>query len=230
MHKTLAWSGKENRITKFMIKLSHLKPFAGGCKRNCYIHPEDANKVIKIIPPDKSPEVLHSQKIWIRRLFHSPRSLDANRTERKKFEQLQQKLGNLKEKIPHLVEYFGKAETDLGEGLVFEAIRNFDGEVAESISDASKTGGYDKAELLKALDCMSQSNNDATIYNDVGRNNIVVQILKSDYEGSPKYKFYVVDGIQCRALIPITEYSEPYARARKAKKIGRIKNFIIHNF
>ena len=213
-----------------MIKLSHLKPFAGGCKRDCYLHPEDASKVIKIIPPHKSPEVLHSQKFWIRRLFHSPESLDANRTEREKFEKLQQKLGNLQEKIPYLVQFLGEIETDLGQGLVFEAIRNFDGTVSESIKDASASGGYDKAKLLKAFDCMKQTSGDATIYNDVGENNVVVQILKSDCENDIKYKFWVIDGIQCRALIPITEYSESYARFRKAKKIKRMKKFVTNSF
>ena len=213
-----------------MIKLSHLEPFAGGCKRNCYFHPEDENKVIKIIPPDKSPEVLHSQKFWIRRLFHTPESLDANRTEREKFERLRRKLGNLKEKIPYLVEFFGKAETDLGEGLVFEAIRNFDGTVSKSLTDACESGGYDQAKLLKALQSMTDTRGDATIYNDVGKDNVVVQVLKSDCEDDPEYKFWVVDGIQCRALIPITEYSESYARIRKAKKIRQMRQFIVNNF
>ena len=83
-----------------MIKLAHLTPFAGGCKRNCYFHPEDENKVIKVIPPDKSIRVLHSRMPWVRRLFHTPESLDANRTEREKFEKLQKKIHNLKESNP----------------------------------------------------------------------------------------------------------------------------------
>ena len=213
-----------------MIKLSHLKPFAGGSKRNCYFHPEDANKVIKIIPPDKSPEALHAQKVWVRRLFHTPESLDANQTECDKFERLRKKLGDLKQKIPYLVEFFGKTETDLGEGLVVQAIRNFDGTVSKSIRGALNSGGYDKAKLLKALEKMNQTSGDATIYNDVGEDNVVVQILKSDHESDFEYKFWVVDGIQCRALIPITEYSEFYARIRKAKKIGLMKKFIVKNF
>ena len=163
-------------------------------------------------------------------LFHSPDSLDANRTECEKFEKLEKKLGNLKEKIPYLVEFFGKVETDLGEGLVFEAIKNTDGSVAQSLLDASERGGYDKAKLLEALQGMNQSRDDATIYNDVGKNNVVVQILNSDHESEPEYKFWVIDGIQCRALIPITEYSESYARIRKAKKIWQMKKFIVKNF
>ena len=213
-----------------MIKLSHLKPFAGGCKRDCYFHPDDENKVIKIIPPSKSPEVLHSQKFWIRRLFHTPESLDANRTEREKFEKLERKLGNLKEKIPYLVEFFGTVKTDLGEGLVFKAIRNFDRTISESLEDASDSDGYIKEELLKALESMNQTRGDATIYNDVGQHNVVVQILEPDHEGDSEYKFWVIDGIQCRALIPITEYLEFYARIRKSKKIQQMKKFIVQNF
>lgn len=210
-----------------MIKLSDRRPFAGGTKRDCYFHPEDENKIIKVIPPGKSPEKLHSQKLWLRRVLQSPETFNANRTESEKFEKLQKKLGDLQEMLPHLVAYFGKVETDLGEGLVFQAIKNYDGSVSENVEDASETGGYNKATMLEALKAFAVNKHDAVIFNDVGKSNIVVQVLKADHSS---YKFWIVDGINCGPIIPISEYSKLYASARKSKKIWQLKKFIKKNF
>ena len=210
-----------------MIKLTDLQPFAGGKKRNCYFHPNDDSKIIKVIPPNKSPEVLHSQKFWLRRMLQNPEALNANRAESEKYEKLKQKLGDLRDKLPYLVEFFGKTETDLGEGLVFQAIKNFDGQISESVVNASETGGYDKAKLLVALKKFAAKSNDGLIFNDVGKNNVVVQILGADHAD---YKLWVVDGITCGPLIPISEYSNFYASVRKAKKIWQLKKFIMKNF
>jgi len=210
-----------------MIKISDRKPFAGGAKRDCYFHPEDPSKIIKVIPAGKSPEMLHSRKFWLRRMLQSPETFNANRTESEKFEKLRKKLGNLPEVLPHLVEYFGKTETDLGEGLVFQAIKNYDGAISENVLNASETGGYNKATLLEALKEFALNRYDAVIFNDVGKNNVVVQVLGADHKN---YKLWIVDGINCGPIIPISEHSKLYASARKAKKIWQLKRFIIKNF
>ena len=129
--------------------------------------------------------------------------------------------------LPHLVPYFGKTDTDLGEGLVFQAIKNYDGEISENVKDASETGGYNKATLLEALEEFATNRYDAVIFNDVGKNNVVVQVLSEDHKS---YKLWIVDGINCGPIIPISEYSELYASARKAKKIWQLKKFIVKNF
>ncbi len=217
-----------------MIKLAHLKPFAAGCKRECYVHPECKDKIIKIIPSDRSPEVLLSQKPWIRRVLQKPEAFDANLGESRKFEQLAKRYPDLNSTIPYLVQYFGKVQTDLGEGIVVQAIRNIDGTISQTVedaaeSDASQPLAYDKATLLNAIKPIESTRNDATIYNDVGENNIVIQKLNAN-PTSPKYKFWVIDGIDCRALVPITEYLGFYARIRKAKKLWQLKRYIKKNF
>ena len=210
-----------------MIRLSNQLPFASGCKRDCYVHPHNPDLVVKIIPPDRSIQVLHSKKLWLRRMLQTPESMDANRGEREKFEQLHNRFDNLQEAIPYLVEYHGQVQTDLGEGLVFRAIKNYDGTMSETIVSAVKTGGYSRANLLEALKFLTSIRGDSTIYNDVGKNNLVIQVLDSKHS---KYKLWVIDGINCRALIPITEHFSMYARVRKAKKIWKVKRYIQKNF
>ena len=210
-----------------MIRLSGKLPFASGCKRDCYVHPHNPDLVVKVIPPDRSIQVLHSKKLWLRRMLQTPESMDANRGEREKFEQLHKRFDNLQEAIPNLVEYHGQVQTDLGEGLVFKAIKNYDGNMSETILSAAKTSGYIKANLLDALEALKSIRGDSTIYNDVGENNLVIQVLDSEHS---KYKLWVIDGINCRALIPITEYFAMYASVRKAKKIWMVKRYIQKNF
>lgn len=153
--------------------------------------------------------------------------MDANRGEREKYEQLNRRFDNLREAIPYLVEYHGQVQTDLGEGLVFQAIKNYDGAMSETILSAAQTGGYIKANLLRALEFLTSNRGDSTIYNDVGNNNLVIQVLDSQHS---EYKLWVIDGINCRALIPITEHLSVYARVRKAKKIWKVRRFIQKNF
>ena len=157
----------------------------------------------------------------------TPESMDANRGEREKFEALNRTFENLREAIPYLVEYHGQVQTDLGEGLVFQAIKNYDGTMSETIISAAETGGYNKANLLTALNFLKTVRGDSTIYNDVGKNNLVIQVLDAKHS---QYKLWVIDGINCRALIPITEYLEVYAKVRKAKKIWAVKKYIQKNF
>ena len=210
-----------------MIRLSGQLPFASGCKRDCYVHPHNPDLIVKIIPPDRSIQALHAKKLWLRRMLQTPESMDANRGEREKYEQLNRRFDNLREAIPYLVEYHGQVQTDLGEGLVFQAIKNHDGAMSETILSAAQTGGYIKANLLRALEFLTSNRGDSTIYNDVGNNNLVIQVLDSQHS---EYKLWVIDGINCRALIPITEHLSVYARVRKAKKIWKVRRFIQKNF
>ena len=210
-----------------MIRLSGQLPFASGCKRDCYVHPHNPDLIVKIIPPDRSIQALHAKKLLLRRMLQTPESMDANRGEREKYEQLNRRFDNLREAIPYLVEYHGQVQTDLGEGLVFQAIKNYDGAMSETILSAAQTGGYIKANLLRALEFLTSNRGDSTIYNDVGNNNLVIQVLDSQHS---EYKLWVIDGINCRALIPITEHLSVYARVRKAKKIWKVRRFIQKNF
>ncbi len=160
-------------------------------------------------------------------MLQSPKALDANFAEHEKFERIARKFGDLKNAFPHLVEYFGKTQTDLGEGMIFQAIKNYDGQISESVDTARKTGGYNMDELLKALKRFAAIRNDGIIFNDVGKFNVVVQVSDADHTN---YKFWIIDGINCGPIIPISEYSTLYANARKAKKIWQMKRFIVKHF
>lgn len=83
-----------------------------GNERKCYVHPYDPSKAIKIS---------YEQKIG--------RSKQTKIETRCYKKLMRRKLQNWK----HLPRYFGKVDTNFGDGYVVELIRDFDGEVSQSL-------------------------------------------------------------------------------------------------
>ena len=85
------------------------QPIGQGRERTCYVHPDDPSKLIKI-----SGEASNTQ---------SQRELD-----------LYSRLVNKKKiQYTHLPQFYGLQKTNLGQGLVVDLIRDFDGEVSKSL-------------------------------------------------------------------------------------------------
>ena len=51
-----------------MIKLQNKKRFSKGYNRFCYIHPEDKNKILKVLIPEKFPEVKRKKAPYYKKL------------------------------------------------------------------------------------------------------------------------------------------------------------------
>jgi hypothetical protein len=92
-----------------MLKITS-QPIGKGRERACYVHPEDPRRAIKI-----------------------PFGSDTEQTRRDiKFYRRLEKRG-LKQ-VRHVPVYYGWAETNLGEGLVVDLIRNYDGEISAPLN------------------------------------------------------------------------------------------------
>jgi len=86
------------------------KPIGRGKERACYIHPEDPRKAIKL-PMGKVREQTRRDIKFYRRL---------------------NKLGTTEN--AHIPGFYGLCETNLGEGMVVDLIRNYDGEIARPLN------------------------------------------------------------------------------------------------
>jgi len=100
-----------------MIKLNDKKWFAQGANRVCYVHPDEPNKVLKIIKPWKRADVKKRQAPWYKKL-RSSTCFDDNLQELKAFTWLEKK----KSYLLHFPRCFGMVETDLGKALCVEYI------------------------------------------------------------------------------------------------------------
>ncbi len=91
-----------------MLQISN-KPFAMGKRRMCYVHPEDPRLAIKIGSNGIDAQMQREIRFY------------------RKLKKTSKLLGN------HLPRFHGVCETNLGEGILVELARNYDGEIARPI-------------------------------------------------------------------------------------------------
>jgi hypothetical protein len=91
-----------------MHKLEPSALIARGLRRECYFHPEDENKCIKIVVAGDHKETVREQSYY--RLLKR-RNIDWRM----------------------LARFHGNVETNLGEGAIFELIRDYNGEVSKTL-------------------------------------------------------------------------------------------------
>jgi hypothetical protein len=92
-----------------MLKITS-QPIGKGRERTCYVHPEDPRRAIKI-PFGSVAEQTRRDIRFYRRL------------EKRGLKQMR-----------HVPACYGWAETNLGEGIVVDLIRNYDGEISAPLS------------------------------------------------------------------------------------------------
>ena len=91
-----------------MLKIESSALLGKGLRRECYFHPEDENKCIKIVVAGDHRETAREQSYY--------RLLEKR---------------NIAWEM--LARFYGNVETNLGEGAVFELIRDYNGEVSKSL-------------------------------------------------------------------------------------------------
>ena len=92
-----------------MLKITS-EPIGTGRERACYIHPEDPRLAIKMPMGTVSDQTLRDLKFY-RKL--KKRGIKG---------------------IPHVPDFHGLCETNLGRGIVVELIRNYDGEISRPLN------------------------------------------------------------------------------------------------
>ncbi|MCT7512591.1 PhoP regulatory network YrbL family protein [Aliarcobacter cryaerophilus] len=146
--------------------------FASGGERDCYVHPDNNKKLIKIEQNNKTRNQNELEFLYY------------NYLEKNKISQ------------EHIAKCYGYVDTNLGKGLVFEKIVNYNGTEALSFSDViSKNLLSDskELELIEELKNYIFSNN--ILFVDVGFFNILCQEVEKD-----KFKLIIIDGLGGRRV------------------------------
>jgi hypothetical protein len=92
-----------------MLKITS-KPIGTGRERACYVHPEDPRLAIKMPMGEVSDQTQRDLKFY-RKL--KKRGIKGN---------------------PHVPDFHGLCDTNLGRGLVVDLIRNYDGEISRPLN------------------------------------------------------------------------------------------------
>jgi hypothetical protein len=177
------------------------EPIGVGQERACYLHPEDARKVIKIQKGESDKQTRRELILY----------KDLARREMINFK--------------HIPQYYGKLQTSLGEGFVVDLIADYDGGVSKSLWWHFEQG-YPLTEFLPYLAELRQYLLDNLIVCsvDMGRYNILFQ------KTSPQQaRLVVIDGLGNHSAINWLDNLGWFARRKINRRwhrfISRLQNY-----
>ncbi len=161
-----------------------------GLDRECYLHPEDTSKCIKITVSGDYRQ---------------------HRDDIKYYSRLQKRRISWQQ----LAQFYGPCSTSLGDGLVFEVIRDHDGTISKSLRDyiLNDTLPFSREKLNNELARLkSYILEQAIIMRDLKDDNLLLQRLDSG-----NTRLVIIDGIGNNELIPVSELT-PALTSRKIER------------
>lgn len=199
-----------------MIQLKNIQPFAQGGRRLCYVHPKKPNRCIKICRPDRLPHQLKQEDPWYKQ-FRSSDYYDENVKDFNLLKELHQRIGRKARK--HLPKTGKLIETNLGQGLVTELIRNHDGTISMSAKEYVYRNGITD-ELQSAAEKLRRFLIKNRVYfRDPFPHNVSVKQKKNG-----KLQLKIIDGLgkaRAQTLPLLTKQRKIDQLERKYKKLIR---------
>ena len=175
-----------------MLTLESSSLIGRGLRRECYFHPGDENKCVKVVVAGDHRETVREQSCY--RLLE-------NRAISWKM----------------LARFYGNAETNRGPGAVFELIRDYNGEVSKTLEHyiaAENSTDINYQDLSRALPVLKQYLLKWKIVTmDIKPQNIVYKKI-NESEGA----LVVIDNIGNSDFIPICNYVGFMARQKIRRK------------
>lgn len=161
-----------------------------GRNRKCYLHPDDENLCIKIAF-EKAKRSVNRETGYFRRLQRRGKSFEM------------------------IAKYFGKVQTNLGEGEVYELVRDYDGNISKNLryylNLRDEKYRVEIAELVEKL--RKYLAGEYILFSDLDVENILLKKL-----GETEYRFVVIDGIGDNNQIPFLEYFPLLGNRRSVRK------------
>lgn len=197
-----------------MLSLNEQKPFAVGGRRACYVHPHHRNRCIKILLADKRPDHLRDAAAWWKRI-HRNEYYDENIQDLRIDRYLRSRHGDAI--YQHLPRVFGMVQTDLGDGLEVELIRDSDGKISLSGKGYVIEQGLPRA-LLESVDALKVFLIKHRIqFRDPFPHNLSVQVGKNN-----DLRPFIVDGLARKSWPPFDRLPRSVSEPRIRKKMQRL--------
>lgn len=210
-----------------VIKLSDIAPLGSGEDRVVYPHPENADfciKIPRISLQDRKVKGFRDTLFYLSR-FCRKESLDYNHVDVEYADKLaRQKEENMFQHIPRC---YGTIETDLGTGVVWQRIRDFDEQPCATLKDFKHRLQPLTREEIQLLwsalqEFFSWQLKNGIMLREMAYTNIVVCRLSPD-----KVRLYHIDAIGCADLIPLAAYARWFARLRVLSKVSRFRKRMV---
>ena len=177
------------------------EPIGVGQERACYQHPADDGKVVKIQKGESDKQTRRELRLY------------ASLARRGMYD------------FEHIPQFYGKIDTNLGEGFVVDKIVDYDGSISKSLWWHFERG-YPVAEFAPYLDELKQYLLDNLIVFsvDMGRYNILFQKLSSK-----KARLVVIDGLGNHTAVNwldnIAYFAHRKINRRWRRFISRLQNY-----
>ena len=174
-----------------MLNLASCRPIAEGCERACYVHPEDASKCVKVSLHGVDKQFrndLHYQELLLRRRIA---------------------WGG----IPR---FYGMVDTSLGKGLVFDLVRDYDGNVSGCLRDRveSEACRREADSLVASLFALrGYLLRHGIVTRDMTSLNMLYQAVAPQ-----THRVVLVDGVGNSDYVPLATYIIPLARLKMRSK------------
>lgn len=182
-----------------MVRVDENLFIGEGRNRKCYIHPSDKNLCIKI---------------------SSKKGLRSSNRERRYFKRLHWYSKNMK----MISDYRGTIKTNLGNGDMFELIRDSDGSISKSLKYyLSLNDENTNSQVIEQIEKLRIYLTKVYILiSDLGLDNILLQ-----KDSNNNLKLMVIDGIGDNNQVPFLEFIKPLGLKRSAKKWEQLKSRIM---
>ncbi len=187
-----------------MLTLESSSLIGRGLRRECYFHPEDENKCIKVVVAGDHKETAREQSYY--------RLLEKR---------------NISWKM--LARFYGNIETNRGEGAVFELIRDHNEEVSKTLEhyfSANNETDLNYQDLSRALPLLKQYLLKWKIVTmSLKPQNIVYQKINPT-----QGKLVVIDNIGNSDFIPICNYLDSFATRKIRRKWQRFEESLSKDY
>lgn len=199
-----------------VLKLKEVSPLAKGHSRLVYQHPEEPAYLVKVIRPEVIEKRWGSGTAWYKRRRRYGRFISYVR-EIQEYVAVCARHGECPDFLQKII---GFAETDLGLGLVIEAVRDREGNLAPTLGSLVRAGRFDavaKAALERFMEQLLGC--DATV-SDLNVGNLVY------CDAASEARFVMIDGLGSAAVLPLAKISRRFNRRSKLGRYDRLRSRI----
>ena len=193
-----------------MINLNEEASFAEGGNRKCFISTLDPDRCLKVIHKSLQAD-LKKRVPWYKR-FKADNYFDDNLREERAYSQKALKDSNDLSVWDHLARWYGMVETNLGPASETELIRN-NSEIAETLESYLFREGL-TIEITQAIQTFENwLRKHLVLTKNIIPHNIVLR------KENDIFILKIIDGLGCKALVPLPEYSKFFARIYVERRI-----------
>ena len=197
-----------------MLILTSCAPLTQGRSRLVFLHPDNPDWIVKVMRPDKLDERFGSGVPWYKRRRRFGPYLSYVR-EIQEFVAAWKSHGG---SLPFVQQVIGLVETDMGLGLVTNAVRGRDGGLAPSLANLIREGLYGAAEETALEKFITQILECDVIISDLNAGNLVLA-----HDANEGGRFVMIDGLGNANIWPLKAISR---RINRRSKLGRYRDLL----